>query len=156
MASPIADTLLADAPRGTELDLFGRFVGSWTFEGTEFGVDGAETPRRGRWDFGYVLGGTAIQDVLRYEGGHCGTTIRFPRDDGTWEVVWISGARRAVHLTARPEDQRILLTGGDGNRQVRWSFNDITTDGFLWRGEELTDDRARFRLAEEIHLRRIA
>jgi hypothetical protein len=154
MRSPIAASLLADAPRAAGLELFGRFVGCWAFEGWQIGPGREHTPTRGRWDFGYVLGGRAIQDVLRYDNGDCGTTIRFPRGDGSWEVVWISAAHTATHLTARSEGERIVLTGGDGDRKVRWSFNDIASGTFLWRGEELTTD-GTFRLAEEIHLTRV-
>ena len=153
MSTPIAESLLAGVPRDTGLELFGQFVGSWTFEGSEIGPGGEQTPTGGRWDFGYVLGGLAIQDVLVYDGGDCGTTVRFPRGDGSWEIVWISAAHQAVHLTARPEGGRIVLTGGGDGRRVRWSFNDITTRAFRWVGEELAAD-GTFRLAEEMHLQR--
>jgi hypothetical protein len=78
---------------------------------------------RGRWDFGYVLGGRAIQDVLYCEGVEHGTTIRIP-GDGAWDVVWISPPQRSVtHLSARPEGDRIVITGIKGDRHLRWTFN---------------------------------
>jgi hypothetical protein len=153
VSSPIADLLLSIAPDHADLELFGRFVGAWTFDGTDVAPDGTETHYRGRWDFGYVLGGRAIQDVLYCEGVEHGTTIRIPRADGTWDVVWITPVHRAVrHLHGGPEGGRIVLTGVSGDRHLRWSFNDITPDAFVWRGEQSTDSGATFRVAEEMRL----
>lgn len=155
MSSPIADLLLTAEPHGAELELFGRFVGAWTFDGTNIASDGTENHYRGRWDFGYVLGGRAIQDVLYCEGVEYGTTVRIPRGDGTWDVVWITPVHRAVTLlNGRPEGERIVVTGVSGDRHLRWSFNDIEPDKFVWRGEESSDGGATFRLAEEMRLSR--
>ena len=155
MPSPIADLLLAGAPHGDDVDLFGRFVGQWDVDGTDTAVDGSETHYGGRWDFGYILGGRAIQDVLYSEGLEHGTTIRMPRGDGSWDIVWISPPQRSVtHLIARPEDERIVITGSKGDRQLRWSFNDIGPGSFVWRGEVSSDAGATFRLAEEMRLTR--
>jgi hypothetical protein len=155
VSSPIADLLLADAPAGNHLDLFAPFVGAWRFDGTDIGPDGTETRYTGRWDFGYVLGGRAIQDVLYCEGVEHGTTIRVPRGDGTWDIVWITAVhRRVTHLRARAADRRIVISGDAGGKRLRWTFNDITPHGFVWRGEESTDSGATFRLAEEMRLRR--
>jgi hypothetical protein len=156
VTSPIADLLLSTAPNdAADLELFGRFVGPWIFDGTDTAPDGGETRYRGRWDFGYVLGGRAIQDVLYCEGVEHGTTIRIPRGDGTWDVVYITPVHRAVrHLHGGPEGERIVLTGVSGVRHLRWSFNDIAPDAFVWRGEQSTDGGATFRLAEEMRLTR--
>jgi hypothetical protein len=155
MTSPIAELLLAEAPDASGLELFGRFVGSWAFAGKEIEADGTERRTRGRWDFGYILGGRAIQDVLRYDRGDYGTTLRLPRQDGTWEVIWISIWHRAVRLTAWPEGERIVASGGDGEREVRWRFDHIAAGSFIWRGEERISEDAPFRLAEEITLQRV-
>ena len=155
MASPIADLLLADAPDGDQLDLFAPFVGAWRFDGTDIAADGTETRFEGRWDFAYVLGGRAIQDVLYCEGVEHGTTIRVPRGDGTWDIVWITPVnRRITHLSARAAERRIVISGAAGDKHLRWTFNDITPDAFVWRGEESLDGGATFRLAEEMRLRR--
>lgn len=156
MTSPIAELLFAPGPSGPELELFGRFVGAWTFDGTDTTDDGTETRYRGRWDFGYVLGGRAIQDVLYCEGVEHGTTLRIPREDGAWDVVWITPVQRAVRrLVGRAEDERIVVTGASGERRLRWSFNEIAPDSFVWRGEQSTDGGASFRLAEEMRLSRV-
>jgi hypothetical protein len=157
MTSPIEELLLAPGPGGADVELFGRFVGAWTFDGTDIAEDGTETEYSGRWDFGYVLGGRAVQDVLYCEGVEHGTTVRIPRGDGSWDVVWITPVQRAVRqLVGRAEGGRIVITGISGERQLRWTFNDIAPDSFVWRGEESTDGGASFRLAEEMRLRRVA
>lgn len=156
MSSPIAELLLATAPRDADVELFGRFVGAWTVDGTDFAPDGTETTFRGRWDFGYVLGGRAIQDVLFSEGVEHGTTIRIPRGDGSWDVVWITPVRRAVRqLVAKAEGERIVITGVNGARHLRWSFNDVSPDAFVWRGEHSNDGGASFLLVEEMRLSRV-
>ena len=156
MPHALSDLLLATAPAQRDLELFGRFVGAWTFDGTDFAVGGTETHYRGRWDFGYILGGRAIQDVLYCEGLEHGTTIRIPRDDGSWDVVWVTPVHRTVlHLIGRPEGERVVVTGAKGDRQVRWSFDDITQDAFIWRGEQSSDGGDTFRLAEEMRLSRV-
>ena len=156
MTSPIAELLLAPGPVDADVELFGRFVGAWTFDGTDIAEDGTEMEYRGRWDFGYVLGGRAVQDVLYCEGVEHGTTVRIPRGDGSWDVVWITPVQRAVRqLVGRAEGERIVITGVSGERQLRWTFNDITPDSFVWRGEQSTDGGDSFRLAEEMRLRRV-
>ena len=155
MSSPIAELLLADSRAGDDLDLFAPFVGAWRFDGTQIDADGTQTGYTGRWDFAFVLGGRAIQDVLYCEGVEHGTTIRVPRGDGSWDIVWITPVhRRVTHLRAQPDDGRIVITGSSGDKHLRWSFNDITPDAFVWRGEESLDAGASFRLAEEMRLRR--
>jgi hypothetical protein len=156
MPHALSDLLLATAPAQRDLELFGRFVGAWTFDCTDFAVGGKETHYRGRWDFGYILGGRAIQDVLYCEGLEHGTTVRIPRDDGSWDVVWVTPVHRTVlHLIGRPEGERVVVTGAKGDRQVRWSFDDITEDAFIWRGEQSSDGGDTFRLAEEMRLSRV-
>jgi hypothetical protein len=156
MTSPIAELLLAPGPVDRDVELFGRFVGAWAFDGTDIAEDGTKTDYTGRWDFGYVLGGRAVQDVLYCEGIEHGTTVRIPRGDGSWDVVWLTPVQRAVRqLVGRAEGERIVITGGSGERRLRWSFNDIAPASFVWRGEQSTDGGRSFRLAEEMRLSRV-
>jgi hypothetical protein len=155
MSSPIAELLFAAAPHDNDLELFGQFVGAWTFDGSDFAPDGQETLYRGRWDFAYILDGRAIQDVLYCEGVDHGTTIRSPRGDGTWDIVYVTPMHRAVtQLTARQNGERIDVTGQSGDRHLRWTFNEIEPNSFVWRGEQSTDGGTTFRLAEEMRLSR--
>jgi hypothetical protein len=50
---------------------------------------------------------------------------------------------------------RIVLEGKtDEGVQMRWSFNDIRRDSFIWRGEKSRDDGTTWRLIDEYHLKR--
>jgi hypothetical protein len=37
---------------------------------------------------------------------------------------------------------------------LRWSFNEIQTDSFIWRGEKSRDGGKTWRLREEHHMKR--
>jgi hypothetical protein len=144
-----------------KLMLFGRFVGSWEVESTRFRPDGTRQERAGEWHFAWVLGGRAIQDVLFEKGAspdRYGTTIRAYDDrTGVWHVSWMAPAwHEYVHLVARAVGDRIVLEGmsPDPTRRERWSFNEITEDSFLWRGEASFDDGETWALEQEIRARR--
>jgi hypothetical protein len=156
MFSPIADLLLARTPRSADVDLFGRFVGQWNVDGTDTAADGSQTYYVARWDFGYILGGRAIQDVLYCKDLEHGTTIRMPRGDGSWDVVWMSPLQRSVtHLHARQEGERIVVIGARGDWYLHWSFNDIKPNSFVWRAEHSIDGGVNFRVAEEMRMSRV-
>lgn len=157
------DVLAAPGPHPDHADalmLFGRFVGGWDMEGEQIAADGAVTPLRGAWHFGWVLDGRAIQDVLvgtdPYEYG---TTIRFydPVADA-WEITWITPPQRAVRrLAARPDGDGIVLEGTDpAGHLLRWTFTEIRPDAFTWTGWESHDRGASWRRAEVMRLRRAA
>ncbi len=64
--SRFLEALGADGPsadRAGKMDLYGRFVGSWDLDVTQFREDGARRQRKGEWHFGWALEGRAIQDV---------------------------------------------------------------------------------------------
>jgi hypothetical protein len=50
------------------LSLFGRFIGAWDVESHGTGHDGRPAPRAGEVRFGWVLGGSAVQDVWKAPG----------------------------------------------------------------------------------------
>jgi hypothetical protein len=45
-------------------------------------------------------------------------------------------------------------TGVDPTRRARWSFNEITENSFLWRGEASLDEGETWTLEQEIRARR--
>ena len=154
------ELLAADGPHNDHADalmLFGRFTGAWDMEGWQRGPGGTQTPQRGEWHFGWVLGGRAIQDVLVVPGVEHGTTIRFydPVAD-QWEITWITPPGRAVRrLQARPHGDDIVLEGTDpqGHR-LRWTFTGIAPERFTWSGYASYDDGATWTLEEEMRLAR--
>ena len=58
-------------------------------------------------------------------------------------------------LTGGAVGERIVLESkADNGLPLRWSFNDIRVDSFVWRGEKSADNGATWRLAAEYHLQR--
>jgi hypothetical protein len=148
---------------GDQAGVWDRFVGTWDCEYTFFLKDGSVRHSRGELEFGWVMGGRAIQDVwMTYptEAGKehgIGTSLRFfdPKSK-MWQVVFISPEHNAV-VTVRggTEGDRIVLRGVDEDgSMLRWSFNDIKADSFTWRGETSRDDGKTWKLEEEHHMKR--
>lgn len=160
-ASPLLDTFAAPGPDpalADRLALFGRFVGTWQLEVTNFAPDGTATTVPGEWHFGWALGGRAVADVWicpprAADGsspGEHGLSVRFPDADAdTWRSTWVGPARGVVWpFVARPVDGRIVLDGHHDGVTRRWSFSDITESTFRWRNEESTDGGATWRLVQ--------
>ena len=60
------DALQASGPHpdhGSDLILFGQFVGAWDVDVTNIEPDGTKKELKGEWHFGWVLEGRAIMDV---------------------------------------------------------------------------------------------
>ncbi len=160
-------TLGASAPHpslGDQARLFDRFVGTWD---CDFGFhldDGAVRRLSGEILFGWVLDGRAMQDIwITYptpgSGAErkIGTTLRtFDRKAGLWRVVFVAASYGSlVTLQGGSEGDRIVLRGKDTDgSQLRWSFNEIQPDSFVWRGESSRDGGKTWRLEEEHRMRR--
>ena len=121
------------------LDLYGRFVGSWDVESSIAGP--------GEWHFAWILGGTAIQDVIYPAGAppeRHGTTVRaYDGRSGLWHLFYACpGDDEFVALVGREDADRIVQDGhhlDEPSRLVRWTFSEITPGSFLWQGESSTD-----------------
>jgi hypothetical protein len=160
MSHPVRDLLPADGPHpglADGLDLYGRLVGSWDIDAAWY-QDGREVRTgRGEWHFGWILGGRAIQDVLFAVGAppeDYGTTLRVP-DPGTgaWHIIWTQPCSgEFAHLTGHGTADGIVQqsVAADRGRRVRWSFRDITDDGFLWLGEVSLDEGATWQLEQTL------
>lgn len=156
--------LVANGPEPkyqNKLQLFGQFVGSWTFEGTEYHDDGSRSTDKGEIHCQWVLGGRAVQDVFLETSRSdkdpllYGTTVRFydPKTD-TWQVTWINpGAGVVRTFTGRQSESQIVMEGktGDGT-PIRWIFSDIRPRSFHWRGEKRTG--TSWRIYEELDANR--
>jgi len=156
----------ADHPHpslGEQARVFDRFVGTWNADYAHFAPDGAPLERNtGTVIFGWILDGRAVQDIWTWEAAGeteagKGITIRFfVAGEGLWQIIWILPQSNTV-LTLRGGvvGDRIVLEGEnpDGSRR-RWSFNEIQTDSFVWRGERSEDGGATWRMNAEYHLSR--
>jgi hypothetical protein len=167
-----ARALHADAPLSAlrePLMTFGQFVGDWDMDiifYDEAGRVAFHGP--GRWCFGWILDGRAIQDVITYadlndpiKAGpgerRIGTTLRqLDPSTSTWRVVWLGASSGAfVVLTGQRSGDRIVLEGSEGlGIRNRWSFSEVEPDRFHWRGEISHDGGATWRLEQEMFGRR--
>jgi hypothetical protein len=147
-----------------QANVFGRFVGTWDGEYTEYSKDGKATHSLGEWVFGWVMDGRAMQDLFiinpsaAHQKGFVGTTLRyFDPKSGTWSVTFIDPENDSVAtLTGGAEgDNRIVLheQTADG-KETRWSFDDIRLDSWVFRDEETRDGGKTWRLREEDHMKR--
>jgi hypothetical protein len=171
--SRFLEALGADGPaadRAGKMDLYGRFVGSWDLDVTQFPQPGVRRQRKGEWHFGWALEGRAIQDVwivpprgeLRHgdaaaNANSYGTTLRV-YDPGidAWQIQWTDPVtQNFLQMIGRAEGDDIVQLGTrpDGHL-IRWSFCEITPDSFQWRGEVSADDGANWHRNVEFSAKR--
>jgi hypothetical protein len=173
--SAFLDALAAAGPsadRGNKMDLYGRFVGSWDLDVTQFAADGASRRRKGEWHFGWTLEGRAVQDVWivpprgdlrRGDAGvnthSYGTTLRVfdPRIDA-WHIQWTDPVtQNYLQMIGRAQGRDIVQLGTtEDGRLARWCFLQITPASFLWRGESSADGGASWRIVTEFTAKRTA
>jgi uncharacterized protein len=104
-----------------------------------------------------ILDGQAVQetwtsDAHLNEPKPFGTSIIFYDSKRQyWTEVWVYPAQGMTTIVNGGEkDGRIVLTGRDeGGGVLRWSFNDIKPDSFVWRGEISTDEGKTWQLQGE-------
>jgi hypothetical protein len=149
---------------GDQARVFGRFVGTWDGEYTEFSKDGKVSRSSGEWVFGWVMDGRAIQDLFVIHPSaarnerYMGTTLRyFDTKSGTWSVTFIDPENDAIEtLTggAVGEDRIVLLSANADGKQSRWTFVDIRPNSWVFRDQASRDGGKTWRLREEDHMKR--
>jgi hypothetical protein len=148
-----------------KLQLFGQFVGDWTFDVTLLKPDGSKQQGTGEWHFGWVLEGRAIQDVWIANYRHSkpgdvergyGTTLRFyDSKTDTWKVTWISPLSDVViPFTARKVGKEIVMESKDGPMMGHWILSDITSRSFRWRAEASRDGGKTWITTQEFSVHR--
>ena len=169
---PGGDMIAALAARGPHpslghhADLFGRFVGTWDADYSFIAEDGSVRHSRGEVLFGWILDGYALQDIfLGYpkpgsnEERRMVTGVRWvdPKTD-KWTIMFAAPSFNvAIRMEGGAEGDRIVLRGHDDHgAELRWSFNDITPNSFIWRGETSHDGGKTWRMDEEHHMSRRA
>jgi hypothetical protein len=160
------NTLGASGPNsslGDQAQVFDRFVGTWDCDFTFFTNDGRTSHSSGEVLFGWVLDGRAVQDIwISYpQDGkterQIGTSLRFlDKKSRMWRVIFVNPEVGAVmSVKGGMEGDRIVLRGADDDgSEMRWSFNDIKADSFVWRGEKSRDGGKTWVLEEEHHMKR--
>lgn len=157
----MASALQAGAPHpslGEQAKVFGRIVGVWDGEYTEFSRDGQETRSSGEWLFGWVMGGRAIQGLfiinpsaVRKEQ-YFGTTLSyFDSKPEKWSMTFIDPENGAVEtLTGGPvgDDRVVLLSQDTEGKESRWSFDNVRPDSWVFRDEASSDGGKTWRTRE--------
>jgi len=149
---------------GDEAKIFGRLVGTWDVEYTDFSKDGRETHRSGEFIVGWVMDGRALQDVWivnpsgTRQDREVYTELRYydPKSR-TWPSTFIDVEHASVARFAGGAvgDKRIVFDTQDfDGTDTRWSINDIRPDTFVWREEESRDGGKTWRLLAEHHMKR--
>ena len=144
--------------------VFGRLVGTWDVEYTDFNKDGKVTHRSGEFIVGWVMDGRAIQDfwIVYPSAGRKDrevyTDLRyFDPKSRTWPSTFVDPEHASVarFTGGAVGDDRIVLDTQDfGGTDTRWSINEIRPDSFVWREEESLDGGKTWRLLAEHHMKR--
>ena len=163
--------LIADGPNEKlqdKLMLFGQLVGDWEFESERYFPGGRVSQRTGEIHFGWILNGTAIQDVwiarlvkpmLGVPSTSFGTTIRFydPNIDA-WRITWITPVGSLIQsFIAKPANDEIILEGKtpDGQHEERWVISGITSQTCNWESLESRDGGQTWELIHKLAARRV-
>lgn len=138
---------------GRDADLYDALLGDWDAEVVDHLPDGTVRRQSAEMHFARVLEGRAVQDLwivpaLRdrsassaVPGNRYGTTLRvYDPAAGTWRVTWwnpVSGKEN--RLVGRREGVRIVQTGEEDGKPIRWIFEEAGPERFHWVGESSPD-----------------
>jgi hypothetical protein len=148
---------------GEEARVFDRLVGTWDCDYSFHLDDGSVRHSKGELLLGWILEGRAVQDIfVTYpkdgeKDRRIGTTLRFfDTALKQWRIVFVGPQfNYLVTVQGRSEGDRIVLRGVDTDgAPIRWSFNDIKPDSFVWRGEKSRDGGKTWKMEEEHHMKR--
>src|SRR5215510_413215 len=160
------ETLLAPGPHpslGAEAHTFDRVVGTWDADYSFRAEDGSVTHAKGEVRFGWILDGHALEDMfISYpkrptdERKIVAGVRFFDAKAGVWRLVFVAPTYGVIStLEGGAEGDRIVLRGKDSDgSSLRWSFNEIQANSFIWRGEISRDGGKTWRLEEEHHMTR--
>jgi hypothetical protein len=164
----MVSVLAASAPHpslGKQADLFGRFVGAWDADYSFIAENGSVRHKRGEVLFGWIMDGHAVEDIFMgypdsssSERSMVGGIRWVNPKTGKWTLAFVAPTFDAmVRMEGGAEGDRIVLRGKDDKGTLlRWSFNDIQPNSFVWRGESSYDGGKTWRLEEEHHMTRRA
>lgn len=147
-----------------KLMLFGQFVGDWDIVDARYMQTGGNWVKmKGEVHFGWILGGTAIQDVWMgcLENSQkmvlFGTTIRFydPKIDA-WRSTWLSPLKGLVQtfIARKVNDEIVLELQNTDGYPEKWIFSEITPNSFRWHSEETHDKGKTWLLTEEMQIKK--
>jgi hypothetical protein len=146
------------------VEAYNWLIGDWEADVYDYGPGGAKQVSKGEWHFSWVLEGRAIQDVWVVprrsdrnpstppNNNRYGTSIRIydPKIDA-WRVFWFNPVTSdRTELVGRKVGNAIVQQSvAEDGSFTRWTFEDITTRSFTWRGEFSTDGGRTWHLDAE-------
>ncbi|MGI8580860.1 MAG: putative glycolipid-binding domain-containing protein [Chitinophagaceae bacterium] len=148
----------------SDKDLYAWLIGSWSVDVIDYLENNEVLKTQGEWHFSYILEGRAVQDVwiapkrsLRTTDtskirNRYGITIRyFDSSKQKWCINWFNPLSGATNkLYGWKEGEKIIHEGLDESENLmKWSFEDITSNSFHWKGEISTDKGKTFILQAE-------
>jgi len=160
MFATFAKALHADRPasdRADRVGLYAWLIGDWEMDAVIHADDGTVHRARGEVHAGWVLDGRAIQDVWVLPGFFHGTTLRvYDPSLDAWHILWSDPLKQYyARQIGRACGNDIVQEGrDDAGDATRWSFTDITANGFRWRGERSRDGGATWQLRADFSIRR--
>ncbi len=150
-----------------KLMLFGQFVGDWKIDDKFFDFKGNVIQNGpGYIHFGWILYGTAIQDVWEDASDHSdhpkdfGTTVRIydPKNDA-WQCIWFDPSNQLIkRVVGRRVGNDIVQETKTvkGDYPERWIFSEITPQSFHWYAEESHDGGKTWIRTEDVHAQRVS
>ena len=150
-----------------KLQLFSQFIGDWNIHSTWFLPHNVIVEGAGQVSFGWILYGTAIQDVWTGEAINppekfpkkgFGTTIRIYDDNiKAWKCIWIAPYSSVVMtFIARQKGDEIVLEGTNAKGNLEnWIYSNITANSFEWRAEISVDKGLTWNLDQKIFAKKI-
>ena len=149
---------------GDQAIVLARLVGTWDVEYTDYMKDGTTLRRTGEFTVGWIMDGRAIQDVwiVNPWGTHKDREVYtevhyFEAKSQTWQAIFVdpqAGSIAKLTSIELSKDRYVLVTHDLGNKDTRWSFNDIRPDSFQWRDEESSDGGKTWKLYSDYHMTR--
>jgi hypothetical protein len=147
------------ADRAEKMKLYGWLIGDWVFDAVVHKDDGTTHHGEGEIHFVWALEGRAIIDVWILPDVFCGSTLRVydPAIDA-WHIHWSDPLKQLyTRQVGRAQGPDIVQIGDMGNGiHLRWTFGEIASDTFLWRGERSMDNGVSWHLQAEFRARRVS
>ena len=151
---------------GDHARVIDRLIGTWDVEYTDYSKAGQVRHRTGELIFGWVMDGRVMQDLWTVDPSAAGkdrevyTDLFYfdPKSDA-WLVASVDPEHPSVaRLTGRAlGDDRLVLDSQDfGDKDTRWSFDDIRPSSFVFRVTDSNDGGKTWRLQSEYHMSRRA
>ena len=149
-----------------KLKIFSQFIGNWIIDSIWYLPENVVVKGKGEVSFGWILFGTAIQDVWKgdainpppnFPQNGFGTTIRFyDVSIDACKCIWIAPKINVIQIfIAKKIGSEIVLEGKNNkNEPEKWIYSKITSQSFNWSAERSIDGGVSWLLEQKIFAKR--